>query len=84
MNNDSLQERLFNLQNQIEECKAREHEAKGALASLKDQLRTQYHVETVEAAKSLLAKTEKEISVLTEQLEKRLRKLEALMKGVPE
>lgn len=77
--NADTRERLFNLQQLIETAKAKQYEAQGALANLKAQLKEQFDVSTEEEVKALLLKLEREIEVLTKQIETRLAKLETMV-----
>jgi len=76
-----LQERLFRLQQLIESARMKQHEARGALKSLHEQLKSQFSVKDMAEAKALLLKTEGEIEALGKQIEVRLGKLERMVNG---
>jgi peptidoglycan hydrolase CwlO-like protein len=76
-----IQERLFELQKLIESARARKHEAQGAIANIKSQLKSQFNINSVEEAKAFLEKTNQEIGKLSKQIETRIAKLEDMVTG---
>lgn len=81
MSSSETTERLFKLTQTIEEAKARHHEARGALANLKAQLKEQFGLDSVDDAKALIAKLDKGIEELERKIDDRLAKLEKLVRG---
>ncbi len=79
-----IQERLFELQKLIESARARKHEAQGAIANIKSQLKSQFSINSVEEAKAFLTKTQGDIDKLSKQIETRIAKLEDMVKGKAE
>lgn len=77
----SIQERLFKLQELVEEARRRQHEAQGALKNLRAQLKEKHGVETLEQAQALMEKTTQEINELNKRIDVRMRRLEEVVCG---